>query len=99
MTAVGVGTCNCALRDTEFLCEVALQTGGVESCKGSELAWLQTGVDESCEGCHVSRVEDYHNVLYVRAVLLDIVTELSGNLAVAFEKVLSGHTFLAWGST
>ena len=42
-------------------------------------------MDKSGESGNVSRVEDNYNMLYVRAILLDIVTELSGDLAVARE--------------
>ena len=49
-------------------------------------------MDKSGESGNVSRVKDNYNMLYVRAILLDIVTELSGDLAVAFEKILTGHT-------
>ena len=56
-------------------------------------------MDEGGKGGHVSRVENDNHVLYVRAVLPDIISELCCNLAVALEKVLAGHTFLAWSST
>ena len=52
-------------------------------------------MDEGGEGCHIGRVEDNHNVVHIRAVLLDVVAELSGDLAVALEKILTGHAVLA----
>ena len=55
-------------------------------------------MDESGEGSYIGRVEDDHHVLHVRAVLLDEVAELGGNLAVALEKVFAGHTVLARGA-
>ena len=55
-------------------------------------------MDESGESRHIGRVEDNHNVVDIRAVLLDVVTELSGDLAVALEKILAGHTVLAWSA-
>ena len=55
-------------------------------------------MDKSGESGNVSRVEDNYNMLYVRAILLDIVTELSGDLAVALEKILAGHTVLTWST-
>ena len=56
-------------------------------------------MDESCKSGNVSRVEDNYNVLYIRAILLDIVAELSSDLAVAFEKILTGHALFTWSST
>ncbi len=55
-------------------------------------------MDEGCESRHVSRVEDDHDVVHIRAVLLDVVAELSRNLAVALEQILTGHAILAWSS-
>ena len=56
-------------------------------------------MDESREGCHVSRVEDNDNVLNIRAVLLDVVTELSGDLAVALKEILTCHALLTRRTT
>ena len=46
------------------------------------------------ESCDIGRIEDNHHKLGVRAVLLDVVAEFCGNLAVALEEVLTGHAFL-----
>ena len=46
----------------------------------------------------VGRVEDYDNMLYIRAIRLYILAELLGDLAVALEKVLSGHSLFAGSS-
>ena len=46
----------------------------------------------------VSRVEDNDNVLDVGAILLDILAEFLGDLAVALQEVFPGHAGLA-GST
>ena len=56
-------------------------------------------MDESCQCCNVSRVEDNNNVLNVWAVLLDILTEVSCDLAVTLQQVLTCHTFLTWSTT
>ena len=53
-------------------------------------------MDESGESGDICRVEDDNDMLYVRAILLDEITEFSCNLAIALEKVLAGHAFLTW---
>ena len=49
--------------------------------------------------CKVGRVEDDDNVLDIRAVSLDILSELLGDLAVAFQQVLPGHSLFTRSST
>ena len=89
-----MGAGNLALLHTEFLCEGLLQTGAIEGCKAGELVGLEAGVDESGKGGDVGGVEDDHDVLHVRAILLDVVAEFSCDLAVALEEILAGHTLL-----
>ena len=38
-------------------------------------------------------------MIHFGAVLLDVVTKLGGNLAVAFQQVFTGHAFLAGSTT
>ena len=56
-------------------------------------------MDKSGKSGNVCRVEDNHYKFYVRAILLDVVTELSSNLAVAFEKVFTGHAVFTGSTT
>ena len=76
-----------------------MQTSRVEGSERCELAWLQAAVDEGCESGDVSRVEDHDNVLNVWAVFLDVLTEVCGNLAVAFQQVLTCHASLTGSTT
>ena len=99
MTTISVGTGHLALLDTELLGKSLLQTGAVEGGEGGELLRLQSGTDKSGEGGDISRVEDDHDELHVRAILLDVLSELSGDLAVALEKILTGHALLTGSST
>ena len=41
MSAIGVGTCDFALLDSEFGGELGLQTGGIKSGKSSDLRRFQ----------------------------------------------------------
>ena len=56
-------------------------------------------MDKCCEGSYIGRVEDNNYMLYLRAVLLDVVTELGSNLTVAFQKVFACHSVLAGSTT
>ena len=99
VTTISVGTGHLALLDTELLGKSLLQTGAVEGGEGGELLRLQSGTDKSGDGGDISRVENDHDELHVRAVLLDVLTELSGDLAVALEKILTGHALFTGSST
>lgn len=56
-------------------------------------------MDKSCESCYVCRVEDNYDMLNIRAIFFDVVTKLSGNLAVSLEKVFTCHAFLTRSTT
>ena len=99
MTAIGAGTGHLALLHLEVGGEFGLQTGRVEGGEGRHLAGLQAGVQEHHQTGQVGRVEDNDHVLNVRAILLDILTELLCDLAVAFQEVFAGHAGLAGGAT
>ena len=94
MSTVCVSACNLVLSHTIFSSESLLKTRRVESSERSKLIWLQARVDESCESCNVSRIEDNYDVLYVRTILLDVVTEVSSYLTVAHKEILTCHTIL-----
>ena len=51
------------------------------------------------QSSHICGVEDHHHMLYIGAVLLDVVTEVGSNLAVALEQILTGHTSLTGSAT
>lgn len=63
------------------------------------MVWLQTRVDKSGKSCNVSWVEDHNHVLYVWAVFLDVIAEVSSNLAVTLEQVFTSHAVLTWSTT
>ena len=50
------------------------------------------------ESGKVGWVEDHNHMLHVGAVLLDVLAEILGDLAVALEKILAGHALLAGSS-
>ena len=56
-------------------------------------------MDQSGQSGHVSGVEDDNHVLNVRAVLLDVVTEVSSDLAVALQQILTCHASLTRSTT
>ena len=91
VTTVGVGAGDLALLYAELLGQGFLKTGAVQRGQRGELGRLEAGVDEGSESGDIGRVEDNYHELGVRAVLLDVVTEFGGNLAVALEEVLTGH--------
>ena len=99
VTTVSVCTSYLILSYAIFSSESLLETCRVECSERSKLVWLKTRVDKSCESCNVSRVEDNYNVLNVWAVLLDVITEVSSDLTVAYEKVLTCHAVLTWSTT
>ena len=99
MSTISVSSGYCALRNTELFSEVALETGWVKSCKRCKLLRLQTWVDKSCKSGYVSRVENNNYVLNIWAIFLNIITELSSDLAVTFEKILTGHALFTRCST
>ena len=55
-------------------------------------------MEENHKSGKVGRVEYYHDMLDVGAVLADVLSEVLGDLAVALEKVLTGHALLAGSS-
>ena len=99
MTAIGVSTYHLILLYAKLSSESLLQASRVKSSKRSELVGLQTRVNKSGKSGNVSGIEDYYHMLYVRAVLLDIVAKLSSNLAVAYEQILAGHTVFTRSTT
>ena len=99
VAAVGGTTGNLILHHTELLGQSRLQTGGVQTSQRSHLTGLQTRVEQRHQTSQVSRIEDDHHVLYVRTELLDVLTQLLGNLAVACQQVLTGHTGLTRSTT
>ena len=56
-------------------------------------------MEKHYETCEVGWVEDHHDMFYVRAVSLHVLSEILGNLAVAFKEVLTCHTLLTWSAT
>ena len=99
MSAVGVGAGHLALLYAEVGCKLGLETGGIEGCKGGHLRRLEAGVEEDHQTGKVGRVEDDNDMLDIGAVLLDILSEVLGNLAVPLEKVFTGHAGLAGSSS
>ena len=71
--------------------ESLFETGGVESGECSHLIGLETRVDEGYEAGDVGGVEDNYEEFGIRAVFLDVLTELFGYLGVAGEEVFTGH--------
>ena len=51
-------------------------------------------MNQSRQSRHISRVEDNHHMLHVRAIPLDILAKISRNLTVALEQILTSHTLL-----
>ena len=99
VASVRAATCNVALVHTEVLLQAALQTDRVERSESRHLCWAKTGVKECDKTSDVGRVEDNHNVLNIRAVSLDVLTEVLSDTGVASEKVLTGHALLTWSTT
>ena len=89
---------NLALLNAELLGQRTLQTSGVETGKCSHLTGFQTAVEQCYQTGEVGWVEDDNHVLHVRAVLLDVLAQSFGNLAVALQQVLAGHTGLTWST-
>ena len=85
MATVGSATFNLALHDTELLSQCRLQTGGVQTSQCGDLSGLQARIEQGNQTGEVGRVEDDDNVLDIRAVFLDVLAQLLGNLAVACE--------------
>ena len=99
MTTVGVGAGNLILLNTELEGQSLLQTCRVEGSERSQLVGLQAAVDKSGQSGNVSGVEDHHHVLHVGAILLDVLTEVGGNLTVALQQILAGHASLTGSTT
>ena len=99
VATIGSTTGNLVLHYTELLSQCALQTGGVQTSEGSHLTRLQTRVQQCYQTSQVSGVEDDDDVLHVWAVLLDVLAQLLGNLTVASQQVLTGHTSLTGCTT
>ena len=91
-------TGNFVLHYIELLCKCALQTCGVKACKSGNLAWFQTRVEQSYKTCKVGRVEDDNHMLYIWAILLDVLSQVLCNLTVASEQVFACHTSLTWSA-
>ena len=72
---------------------------GLLTAKGKEVLALAIWNDEHQRSCYVSWVEDNNNMVYIWAILLDVVTELSSDLAVTLEEVLTSHTLLTRSTT
>ena len=99
MATIGVSASNLVLLYAELEGESLLQTCRVEGSERGQLVSLQTRVDESSEGGNVGGVEDNNYMLNVGAILLDVVTKVGSNLAVALEQILTGHTVLTGSTT
>ena len=81
-----MSTQNLILLYAELSSKSFLQASRVKSSKRSELVGLQSRVNKSGKSGNVCGVKDNYHMLYVRAVLLDIVAKLSSNLAVPTSK-------------
>ncbi len=99
MATIGVGTGHFVLLYTELQGQGLLQTGRVEGCQRGQLIGLQTRVDQCGQSGNVGRVEDNDNMLHIGAILADVVTEVSGNFAIAFEQILTCHASLTRSTT
>ena len=99
VTTVSTRVNNLVSRNLEVLCQLRTKTSRIESSQSSNLRWLNTCVDQSDETGDVSRVEDNNDVLYIWAVLLNVLTELGSDLCVALEQILTGHTCLTSSAT
>src|SRR5574344_204404 len=54
---------------------------------------------ENNQTSKIGRVEDHNDVFNLRAIFLDILSEIFCNLAIAFEKILTSHTLFTRSST
>ena len=99
VSTVGSATSDLTLLHTKLLGEGRLQTGSVQTSQCGDLSGFQTRVQQGYQTSQVGGVEDDDYVLHVRAVLLDVLSQLLGNLTVAGEQVLTGHTSLTGSTT
>ena len=94
VATIGTRVDNLVSRYMEVLCQLAAETSRVESCESSNLRRLNTCIDQSDKTSNVGRVEDNYDVLYIWAVLLDVLTKLGSDLCVTLQQILTGHTSL-----
>ena len=95
MTAIGAAASYLALEYPEVLCELALQTIGVESRQRGYLRRLQSGMNERNQPRNIRRIEYDHHVLYIGTVTLNLVAQFRRDLAITTEKILTGHPLFA----
>ena len=95
VAAVGAAVADFVGRDFEVFGQLRTQARGVQRREGRDLRGFQPRIDQRDQPRDIGRVEDHHDVLHVRAVGLDVLAELFGDLGVAFQQVLARHAGLA----
>ena len=99
VATIGGAAGDLALHHAKVLGQCALQAGRVEASQCGDLRGLQARVEQRDQPSEVGGVEDDDHMLHIRAILLDVLAQPLGNLAVALEQVLAGHAGLAGGTT
>ena len=78
-----------------MLSQGGLQAGAVEGRERRDAIRGEAGVDQGHQAGDVGRVEDHDHELGIGAVRLDVPAELGGDLGVALQQVLAGHSLFS----
>ena len=83
MAAVCTGVGDLVGVDLEPLGQFVAQTCAVQCGQCGDAAGFNAAVEKRYQTRDVGRVENNNDVLYIRAIFLDVLTEVLGDLAVA----------------
>jgi len=99
MTTIRTAILNVGSRDMEEFHQFVLQTGAVQGSQCRNLRGFQTWIQQSNQSGDVCRIKDHNDMFYVRAILMNIFTELSGNFCISLQQIFAGHTCFTGSST
>ena len=99
VASVCAGIDNAVGRDVEIFCKLIAQTRAVESCESCDARGFHAGVEKSDQTRYVGGVEDNHDMFHIGAIFSYVLSEVFGNLSIAFEMILAGHACLTGCTT
>ena len=99
MTAIRTAILNVGSGDMEVFHQFVLQAGAIQRSQCRNLWRFQTWIQQSNQAGDVCRIKDDNDMFYVRAILTNVFSELSGNLCISFQQIFAGHTCLTGCST